>query len=532
MLKLNEYKIQIILLALVLTSIRIIYIFIGGLRYIATTLTIDDTYYYLNTAWNTKNHGFVTFDALHSTNGVQFLWFLIVYIFSFLTTSKDVFLIIILILDVIIMGLCFIPIWSVGIEINNDYFPLVLSMVWFIMIFFSRYSKKFFMGMENAIHSLIIWFIILYFIRVMKKDENLRRNFLILTSLLILNVWTRYDSIIFAGVIYLFILFDLFIYKKKINLKMVILSISLIIIGMGILILGFYLMGGSVIPISAKIKTTFNPNTTFSQYLFNIMFINTLEFAFREILSAMLIVFLISLNLKFLYDILKKKKKKTTLKSLIIILTLSNFIYSLIIGYIFNRYYVWYLSLSFILWACVITYIITIIITGFQKKIHISNRNFNYKKKISYGLMMLFISTTILRFNIYMLDEIGDYYNESYSARYNTAIWLKSNTNAEDIIGSWNAGIIGFFSERRVINLDGLINSHDYYERILLDSNIRCYYCRFNSSEFVEYLNDNNVSYIVDYKFHGFKPWYANFTLIKEFPCQGCLPIQVWARIT
>lgn len=136
---------------------------------------------------------------------------------------------------------------------------------------------------------------------------------------------------------------------------------------------------------------------------------------------------------------------------------------------------------------------------------------------------MIFISTSILGFIV--LNEIDYYFNYRYSMRYNAAIWLKSNTNEEDIIGSWNAGQIGFFSDRRVINLDGLINNYDYYERILLNDN------KFNSSEFVEYLNENNVSYIVDYKFYGFKPWYANFTLIKEFTSQRYDTIQVWAKI-
>ena len=30
------------------------------------------------------------------------------------------------------------------------------------------------------------------------------------------------------------------------------------------------------------------------------------------------------------------------------------------------------------------------------------------------------------------------------------------------IVGSWNAGIIGYFSRFSVVNLDGLINSYDY----------------------------------------------------------------------
>jgi hypothetical protein len=46
-----------------------------GVEYVASSLTIDDTYYYLQTAWNTKRLGFVTFDGLHDTNGVQLLWF-------------------------------------------------------------------------------------------------------------------------------------------------------------------------------------------------------------------------------------------------------------------------------------------------------------------------------------------------------------------------------------------------------------------------------------------------------------------------
>ena len=30
------------------------------------------------------------------------------------------------------------------------------------------------------------------------------------------------------------------------------------------------------------------------------------------------------------------------------------------------------------------------------------------------------------------------------------------------VVGSWNAGIIGYFSRFSMVNLDGLINSYDY----------------------------------------------------------------------
>src|SRR4030095_5439809 len=63
-----------------------------GVEYLAESLTIDDTYYYLQTAWNTKLLGFVTFDGIHRTNGVQLLWFVIILMLSWLAITKTALL--------------------------------------------------------------------------------------------------------------------------------------------------------------------------------------------------------------------------------------------------------------------------------------------------------------------------------------------------------------------------------------------------------------------------------------------------------
>src|SRR4030095_1515374 len=65
---------------------------VRGVEYIAASLTIDDTYYYLQTAWNTRQLGFVTFDGLHPTNGVQFLWFVIILLLAMVAHTKTVLL--------------------------------------------------------------------------------------------------------------------------------------------------------------------------------------------------------------------------------------------------------------------------------------------------------------------------------------------------------------------------------------------------------------------------------------------------------
>src|SRR4051812_5238848 len=79
----------------------------GGVEYVASSLTIDDTYYYLQTAWNTKILGFVTFDGVHSTNGVQFLWFVIIFGLAWLVKTKTALLLTTLVVSFLLNGLCY-----------------------------------------------------------------------------------------------------------------------------------------------------------------------------------------------------------------------------------------------------------------------------------------------------------------------------------------------------------------------------------------------------------------------------------------
>ena len=52
-----------------------------------------------------------------------------------------------------------------------------------------------------------------------------------------------------------------------------------------------------------------------------------------------------------------------------------------------------------------------------------------------------------------------------YSAEplYAAAGWSRANLPAGAIVGAWNSGILAFFSDRSVVNLDGLVNSRDYF---------------------------------------------------------------------
>jgi len=46
------------------------------------------------------------------------------------------------------------------------------------------------------------------------------------------------------------------------------------------------------------------------------------------------------------------------------------------------------------------------------------------------------------------------------------ALWVRDNTPAGTVIASWDAGVIGFFSDRPVVNLDGVVNSFEWKDAL------------------------------------------------------------------
>ncbi|UCD57029.1 MAG: glycosyltransferase family 39 protein [Candidatus Hydrogenedentota bacterium] len=89
------------------------------------------------------------------------------------------------------------------------------------------------------------------------------------------------------------------------------------------------------------------------------------------------------------------------------------------------------------------------------------------------------------------------------------AKWLKEHVDDEVWVGSFNAGIIGYMSERKVVNLDGLVNNSvvPYLkERRLWD---------YILERDIEYLVDSDYSILKDYRdFYG-AGWRANEHILR-----------------
>ncbi|MBN1491129.1 MAG: hypothetical protein JXA69_14545 [Phycisphaerae bacterium] len=67
---------------------------------------------------------------------------------------------------------------------------------------------------------------------------------------------------------------------------------------------------------------------------------------------------------------------------------------------------------------------------------------------------------------------------------YAAALWARGALPADTVLAMSDAGVFGYFSQRRVINLDGIVNNIEYQEA-LRDGRLR------------SYLNDRGVRYVV-----------------------------------
>ena len=217
-------------------------------------LTNDDTFYYLQTAWNLRELGFTTFDGVHATNGVQLLWFWIVAGLAGIVPTKATLL-------TAVLGACavlnlggYVAIWQLGRRLGRPALTVFLALGW---LYVNR--QHYLLGMENSLHAAVFWFVLV--LAAVTVDRVLRRTatrpaILLLTILLCTLVLVRVDSGLYAVLIG-GVVFALLLGQRPAaeHARRTIVTAGAIAAGAAALLLAsYYAMAGSVLPISGLIK--------------------------------------------------------------------------------------------------------------------------------------------------------------------------------------------------------------------------------------------------------------------------------------
>jgi hypothetical protein len=493
-----------------------------GVEYAAVSLLIDDTYYYLQSAWNAKMLGFVTFDGLHATNGVQLLWFVIIYLLALLAKTKTILLFTTLGMSFLLNGLCYLIILKIGATLKQPILALFMASLWTLQSLpFRIYS----MGMENSLHALVYWCVIWqsveFLIRVQNKDKL---NFWGLTITLILNAWTRLDSALISAILFAFCV-GMLAYTYRHNFRLFFqrhgksIAGSSLLAGFGLIIQlnAFYFMGGSFLPVSALVKTSgagrgadIEPIEKFIG-LFTLGMPSIIQGRFPDLvlvligISGVLLVILARVAIRDHSDELRAFLNLWT--CLLVGETIYH-VYIMLSEAEFSSYFIWYRSPTFIfgivtqsLLALFIFVVIDLVVKS----------RINLLRWAAAG-----VSLAILAVAGYLFARSINFTSTLYVTRYNAALWIAENSPPDTVFASWNAGQLGYFSNRTFINLDGVINSVDYYERVLR-----------GPVSLTDYLSENKVDYIVDYDTYDSLP---DLPVVHTFPLddESGRSIHIW----
>lgn len=475
---------SVLLVAIMGLGIRL-YFANQDMEFLIAILLPDDAFYYFLTAKNFIAGNGITFDTLAPTNGFHPLWFFVITpLFMF---SGDVPIYLSLFLGAFIDICTAIIIYHVLKDLLRKMdlvaFPAFLVFVaWIFSPFIIRQALN---GLETSLNAMI--FVIaskLTITELFEKGKNRNNVLLALAwgSLLL----SRTDNVLFwAAAIFVLFLHKHFEYR-----------FFLIYIGIPILVLlpwfiwnflNFgtimqssgvampqvihmkYLSGFSDLPGSWEI--TKHAFTVFRQEFNRFLF-----FAGFSIQSLLSVLFISMISVLFSPKIL------TSVKSIIAklsFLLLGSFLWFAVHGGIRWMARVWYfVPVVFVLWLFIAILLAAAVSSYQHKKWRFAN--------------IIFVSFFILQ----MWQPVSNLWKQLSSKSWGYpwqvemvkgAYWLNANADVSENIGALNSGIVAYFSDAKVINLDGVVN--DQVIPYIQNKQICSYVREMNISKIADFQN-------------------------------------------
>lgn len=424
--------------------------------------TSDDTYFYLKTALNFSSGKGSSFDGINLTNGYHPLWFLILSFYYFvigllLNTSPELLLRLTFVFITILNGLSVYLLIKIVDKLSL--FKSKFTLYGFIIITLP-FTFFYVIGSEK---NIIVLLFILYSYFFVNDNDAKNIYWKARAIILALIFLSRIDLGIISGAI--LILFELrFLNKTKI-FSMLVIFISTVLI--------YAFVNKMIFNVYSSIS---------SKYKFSLDVLSNLQF-FPTPLSNPIDFGILSLfvfgGLAY-FVFIKFYKPELKRNNLLEILFVISFLF-LLSNFLLNKqgvrewYYIFPFFTSLILFFTVVD-----------------------KLNLARLLFYMVVIVTGIYFTLFRIN----YYN--HNSAYSFAKELNQKVKESEIVFQIDySGIIGFFSERTVVNGDGLINSYDYY-KVLKNNQLMQYLKVLNPDYFIFYNFDKEN----DHLFYTFKTFH------------------------
>lgn len=484
----------------------------------------DDTHYYTKISENLIHGEFFTFDQNSKTNGFHPLWAAIAAPLHLIANEKESYTRIYFILQYILFIVSSVVLYLIICRTTKS------NTVSFFITFVFATMPYFNLSIINGLETSLFIFLALTFLLLFHEYSNvwmeqirfLHYLLFFFTGALFLS---RLDGGLFhtVGLIIPFALINSG--KLKTDLKNLFSSLLLLGLMPIFFVLVSWYHNGNPIPVSGLMKRFVSSANSFEFSMIGIL--NLLDFAtvynfpnpynklklladfntflkemglfdcrgyqsyyFGEDCSLIFLSFFISGSVIFFYFLFRCRFFKGENKNL---LYLDFFALSSIALVLFNK--INYGCGTIMPYYCVTFSISQLLMLSYILHKILENRK--PRMKIVFKALLFPILLVCLSVSVFFHNIRGSHFNREggYHYWYHSAKWLKNNTPPQATVAAYNAGILGFFSERRVINLDGKVNSHEYLNKVVVlkKKDVVTY-----RSAVIDYLEKNNVEYFAD----------------------------------
>jgi len=443
-------------------------------------LVQDDAFYYYMIAHNIITHGHSSFDNINLTNGFHPLWQAICLPIFYLwqgDTPVRIMLAIASSFDLLSICICFLILQKLA---RNSATALIGAM---ILAFHGTIIRTWFNGLETALSIFsLLWLLYAYLSINDKKSVSLREHgwfgFIAAVSFL-----ARTDNAIILLAFFTFLYAPRFYHQREIKPGAVATAVFVALIAPWLIwnIDNF----GSIVQISGKIRDNtwlvggtpadlpFPQNIIFGAWVsltpIRIVFEKMFAPSYIPSISGYLYFLIFTLPCVYLAKSDKFFKKQLSL--------LFAFIFGISLLFLYHagvRHFVrgWYNAPVLL----VLTLLLCLMFDSFITRLD--------SKKIMAWLSISILSGILILYSPYNYTRTPK--SSHLDPRVAAAQWINHNTPLNSLIAAANAGIVGYYAERSVINLDGVVNENAFKARI--------------NDQLHRYIYESNIEYLADHK--------------------------------
>jgi hypothetical protein len=468
-------------------------------------LKMDDAYYYFQAARNIADLGWLTFDGIHATSGVQVLWAAVLAGIALIVHDRVGFIRAVLVLSALLNGVAGLILWQLGRRMYSGAVGSVAVILW---SGFMLGLLPMLMGVEYPLQIVILLAIlsVWWTIHVDPAGNGSRTRLQLLGVLLTLNYWNRLDSAALSILVAFATIVSLFTTHRSVpELARQVAWLAVWPVAGAIGYVAMCLAAAHTpMPISGLVKEYyaarhFNGHSWAISLAGHVAWWALIEVRpLADIVSGALLennsplfrplplavvaaigVWTFWSAAAIIRERWQNHGRFRVLRFLalcwlfgavhaaLIVVTIGPF------SHVTQHYYGW-LLITWCLWGGLMI----------ERLLATSRSTVAWARPLAIAVMACLVAVNSAIAWRRIASPV-DVHAALHNRRLPVIAWIDEHVPADARIGAWNAGQIGYFSQRTVVNLDGLANDGEYLEVL-------------EHGSLADYLRRERITYLVD----------------------------------